>query len=75
MQIQEQEVGRCVDVPFSTSALEGGEWSSARPGRYTPRERDPVSILQNVGWALGQVMHRYGKSLPSRGSNLWLSSL
>jgi hypothetical protein len=24
-----------------TSALDGGEWSISRPGRFTPRERDP----------------------------------
>jgi hypothetical protein len=24
-----------------TSALDGGEWSASRPGRFTPRERDP----------------------------------
>jgi hypothetical protein len=26
-----------------TSALAGGEWSASRPGRFTPRERDPVT--------------------------------
>jgi hypothetical protein len=24
-----------------TSALDGGEWSASRPGRFTPRERVP----------------------------------
>jgi hypothetical protein len=24
-----------------TSALDGGEWSASRPGRFTPKERDP----------------------------------
>jgi hypothetical protein len=24
---------------FLTSALDGGEWSASRPGRFTPRER------------------------------------
>jgi hypothetical protein len=24
-----------------TSALDGGEWSTSRPGRFTPRERAP----------------------------------
>jgi hypothetical protein len=28
---------------FLTSALVGGEWSASRPGRFTPRERAPVS--------------------------------
>jgi hypothetical protein len=26
-----------------TSALDRGEWSASRPGRFTPRERAPVS--------------------------------
>jgi hypothetical protein len=26
---------------YLTSALDGGEWSASRPGRFTPRERDP----------------------------------
>jgi hypothetical protein len=26
-----------------TSALDGGEWSASRPGRFTPRERAPGS--------------------------------
>jgi hypothetical protein len=27
-----------------TSALDGGEWSASRLGRFTPRERAPVTI-------------------------------
>jgi len=26
---------------FLTSALDGGEWSVSRPGRFTPRKRAP----------------------------------
>jgi hypothetical protein len=26
---------------FLSSALDGGEWSASRPGRFTPRERAP----------------------------------
>jgi hypothetical protein len=26
---------------FFPSALDGSEWSASRPGRFTPRERDP----------------------------------
>ena len=33
-----------------TVVLEGGEWSAARPGRFTPG-KDPVPILQDAGWA------------------------
>jgi hypothetical protein len=30
-----------MDPPFLTSALDGGEWSASRPGRFTPEERAP----------------------------------
>jgi hypothetical protein len=35
--------------PFLTSALDGGEWSASRPGRYTPRERGPGTYRVG-GW-------------------------
>jgi hypothetical protein len=38
----------------STSALDGGGWSTSRPGRFTP-EKDPVPIVQEAGWASGPV--------------------
>jgi len=31
------------------SALDGGEWSVSRPGRFTPRERDPGTHWKG-GW-------------------------
>jgi hypothetical protein len=31
-----------------TSALEGGRWSTLRPGRFTTR-KDPVLIVQQAG--------------------------
>jgi hypothetical protein len=31
----------CISTQSLTSTLDGGEWSSSRPGRFTPRERDP----------------------------------
>jgi hypothetical protein len=34
---------------FFTSALDGGEWSASRPGRYTPRERAPGTLWIG-GW-------------------------
>jgi len=34
-----------------TSALDGGEWSASRPGRFTPRERARASY-----WIGGGVM-------------------
>jgi hypothetical protein len=57
---------------FSTSALDGGEWSASRPGRaFTPGERTPVPIVQESGWAKEPVWTQArGKILFSRrGSN------
>ena len=28
----------------------GGELSSLRPGRFAPRERDPVPVVHEAGW-------------------------
>jgi hypothetical protein len=41
---------------FSTSALDGGEWSASRPGRvFTPGEGPPVPTGQEAGWASDPV--------------------
>ena len=37
-----------------TTALEGGEGSASRPGRFTPW-KEPVPIVQEAGWAPGPV--------------------
>ena len=37
-----------------TSALDGGGWSTSRPGRFTPG-KDPVPIVKEAGWAPGPV--------------------
>ena len=50
-----------------TAVLEGGEWSAARPGRTLSPGKDPVPILQVVGWAPGSVWTG-GKSRPYRNS-------
>jgi len=50
-----------------TAALEGGEWSAARPDRTLPPGKDPVPILEEAGWAPGPVWTG-GKSRPHRGS-------
>jgi hypothetical protein len=34
-----------------TVALEGGEWSAARPSRTLPPGKDQVPIVQEAGWA------------------------
>jgi hypothetical protein len=37
---------------FTTSALDGGEWSASRPGRALPPEKGPpVPTVQEAGWA------------------------
>jgi hypothetical protein len=37
---------------FTTSALDGGEWSASRPGRALPPEKEPpVTIGQEAGCA------------------------
>jgi len=48
-----------------TAALEGGEWSAARPGK------DPVPIVQEAGWAsgltwTGEKSRSHRDSIPSR---------
>jgi hypothetical protein len=40
-----------ISYSFTTSALDGGEWSASCPGRaFTPGERTPVPIVQESGW-------------------------
>ena len=38
-----------------TAALEGSEWSAARPGRTLPPWKDLVPVVQEAGWAPGAV--------------------
>jgi hypothetical protein len=45
----------CTDHIFLTSALVGGEWSTSRPGRFTPGERAP-----GTHWIAGWVDLRAG---------------
>jgi hypothetical protein len=39
--------------PFLTSALDGGEWSASRSGRFITRERPPP--LSGTHWIGGRV--------------------
>jgi hypothetical protein len=59
---------------FSTSALDGGEWSASRPGRtFTPGERTPTTHWTGgwVGPRASLDTQARGKILcPCRGSNL-----
>ena len=51
----------------STSALEGGGWSTPRPDRFTPG-KDPVTIVQEDGWAPGPVWKGVENLAPHRDS-------
>jgi hypothetical protein len=57
--------------PFLTSALDRGEWSDSRPGRFTPGKTAPV-----IHWIEGWVGHKVGgdekKSMVAVG-NPWQS--
>ena len=50
-----------------TTALEGVEWSAARPGPHFTPGKDPVPIAQVAGWAPGPVWTD-GKFRPHRDS-------
>jgi hypothetical protein len=58
---------------FSTSAIDGGEWSASCPGRaIAPGKGPPVPIIQEAGWAPEPVWSQRleEKSFrPCRGSN------
>ena len=43
------------------SALDGGGWSTPRPGRFTPG-KDLVPIVQGAGWGPRAGLNRCGKS-------------
>jgi hypothetical protein len=45
----------CIAPQFLTSALDGGEWSASRPGRFTPGER-----AHGTHWIGGWVGPRAG---------------
>jgi hypothetical protein len=47
-------VDRGIALPFRDLGARRGEWSASRPGRFTPG-KDPVPIVQEVGWASGPV--------------------
>jgi hypothetical protein len=48
-----------------TSTLGKGGWSSPRPGLFTSG-KDPVPIVQEAGWAPGQVWTRAENLVPHR---------
>jgi hypothetical protein len=39
-----------IAAPFLTPALDGGEWSASRPGRFTPRGKSsPFPLVKGLG--------------------------
>ena len=55
----------CSSTLPSTSALDGGGWSTPHPGRFTPG-KDPVPIVWEAGWTPGPVWTD-AENLPSTG--------
>jgi hypothetical protein len=47
-------VDRGIALSFRDIGARRGGWSAPRPGRFTPG-KDPVSIVQEAGWAPGLV--------------------
>jgi hypothetical protein len=44
---------------FTTSALDGGEWSASRPGRSLPRGKDPrYPLYRRLGGPQSRSGHR-----------------
>jgi hypothetical protein len=60
-----QRGSRCITTLSLTSALDGGGWSTPRPGPLYPREREPVPIVQETGWTPGPVWTRAENLAPT----------
>ena len=54
----------------STSALDGGEWSTQCPGCFTPG-KDLVPLVQEAAWATGPVWTRAENLAPPLGFDPW----
>jgi hypothetical protein len=53
---------------FLTSALDGGEWSASRPGRFSLRERNPDthwSLGGPQGWSVHDGEQKNSQTLPA----------
>jgi hypothetical protein len=64
---------RYISYSFSTSALDGGEWSASRPGRALAPAKGPPVPRREAGWAQEPVLDTEvrGKIIClCRGSNL-----
>ena len=51
---QRERESRGITLLFFNLGARWGRWSTSRPGRFTP-QKDPVSIVQEAGWAPGSV--------------------
>ena len=51
----------------STSALDVGGWSTPHSGRFIPR-KDPITLVQEAGWAPGPIWTGAEKLVPHRDS-------
>jgi hypothetical protein len=58
-------LGECSSIHSMTSALDGGEWSASRPGRFTPRKRAPQYPLDKK---LGESQSRSGRGGEEKNS-------
>jgi hypothetical protein len=55
------------------SALDGGDWSASRPGRFTRGEIAPVPTGQEAGWAPEPVWTLSRReNLASAGNRTWV---
>jgi len=61
---------------FLTSAVDGGQWSASRTGRFTYGKEPPVPIAQEAGWGPEPVWTggREKESLPLPKIEPWSSS-
>jgi hypothetical protein len=59
---------RCSSIHTFTSALDGGEWSASRPGRFTSRERAPGTHWIG-GWVGSRAVVKRKIPSPRRESN------
>ena len=58
---------RGIALPFLDHGTRRGEGSASRPRPLFNPGKDPVSVVQEVGWAPGQGLDRCGKFCPPPG--------
>jgi hypothetical protein len=59
---------------FTTSQLDGGEWSTSRPGRALPPGKGPpVPIVQEAGWAPEPVSTQRLEEKSFASAGIWTS--